>query len=253
MSVHTLYKHLITKLLVIKQYYFTVIRMLDSIIESITEHPIYAFLQELQFPKRYASRKNPIINYLYKVISTSLEASILILFTGGLSFLIYYTLGMLWYLYLGTPMADDFISLHPERAETIIHLASLDLVYFCTEVTLSAFVICFAMSAICQFTHISHYLYLSQGLFGKLVYWGIPLTGAVSYYIKIEYGFSDLNVICCIAMIPTYLMFISCFKYSQKLIPEAGEVLAIAIPWIKRSYLTIDIKIKYLIRYFMNN
>ncbi len=149
-------------------------------------------------------------------------------------------------------MGEKFISLYSERAETIFELSKLNLVYFSIEVTLSAFLICFVIGVICRFFHISHYLYLSQGLFGKLVYWGVPLTGAVSYYIKNKYGFSDWQVTGFIAMIPTYLMFTSCFKYSQKLIPEAGDVLKIAIPWFRYAYQVIYAKITDHIRVRFN-
>ncbi len=248
MPVKNKFKELISKLSAIKVYYSIITRFLISLNEKFTQHPAVIFFQNLPIPIRFFSRKNPVINYFYKLISTLVEAVLLVAATGTLCFLIYYTMGMFWYLYLGTPMGDKFISLHPDRAQTIIALSELDLMYFCAEVTLSSFVICFALSSICRFMHISHYLYLSQGLFGKLVYWGIPLTVAVSYYIKKEYGFSDWEVTACIVMIPTYLMLISCFKYSQKLIPEIGDVLKISVPWIKHSYQLIYVKITDLTR-----
>ncbi len=252
MPVNIKFETLTLKLSVFKKYYFIVVQFLISSRETITEHPVYVFIQNLHFPKRLFSRRNPIIKYFYKLIGTMIEAALLVSAAGLLSLFVYYTLGLLWYVYLDTPMGDKFISLHPEMAETIFALSELDLLYFCAEVTLTAFVICFALSALCRFLHISHYLYLSLKLFGRLAFWGIPFTGAVSYYIKTEYGLNNWEITAFIVMIPTYLMFISCFRYSQKLIPEAGDVLKISIAWARHSYQIIHVKISDLIRHLMN-
>ncbi len=239
------------KINLIKEYYLIFIEYLSSVHESLTDHPAIIFLNNLKLPKRIFSQKNPVLNYVNKFISTLIEAALLVSATGILCFIIYYTFGMLWYSYLRTTMADNFISLHPERADTIFAFSELNLIYFSIEVTLSAFVICFAISAACRFFHICHYLYLSQGLFGKLTYWGVPLTGAVSYYIRDEYSFSDWETTAAIVIPPTYLMFISCFKYSEKLVPEAGDEIKAIIPWIKLSYRKIFQKINDLTRYLL--
>ncbi|MDA3895250.1 MAG: hypothetical protein PF482_03765 [Desulfobacteraceae bacterium] len=251
MLIRNSFRFLKIKFHLIKEYYLLFINFLSSIHESLTDHPAVIFLTNRVLSKRIFPRKNPVFNYVNKFISTLIEAALLITATGVLCFIIYYTFGMLWYAYLSTPMADNFISLHPERAETIFEFSELNLIYFSIEVTLSAFIICFAISAVCRFLHICHYLYLSQGLFGKLIYWGVPLTGAVSYYIKNEYGFSDWEATGCMVMLPTYLLFISCFKYSEKLVPEAGDILKILIPWIKRSSRKTYQKINDLAQYLV--
>jgi len=242
---------LLSKLLIIKKYYLIFTEFCISAYETFIDHPVVIFFQNIKLPKRFFSHKNPVINYINKFISTLTEAILLVAATGILCFLIYYIFDLFWYLYITTPMGEKFISLHPERAETIFEFSNLDLRYFCAEVNLSAFVICFLIGVVCQFLHISHYLYLSQGLFGKLVYWGIPLTGAVSYYIKNEYDFSNWGTTALIVMLPTYLLFISCFKYSQKLIPEVGTIIKISTPPVKYLYHQIFVKIIDRIRYLI--
>ena len=278
MPIHKSFRLLKIKFHLIKEYYLLFIDFLSSVHESLTDHPAVIFLTNRVLSKRIFSRKNPVFNYVNKFISTLIEAALLITATGVLCFIIYYTFDMFWYLYMSTPMGKKFISLYPEQATTIFELSDLNLVYFSSKVTLSAFIICFTIGAFGRFSHICHYLYLSQGLFGKLLYWGIPLTGAVAYYIKYEYGFSDWKTTGFIVMIPTYLLFISCFKYSQKLIPEAGDMLKIfhgdesplfkktnyqsfqkfrnklvgnIIPWVKRSYRKTFQKINDLARYLI--
>ena len=242
----------LSNLLITKEYYLILTGILVSVKTFITEHPVFVFSQNFKIPKRFFSHKNPAINYFYKLINTLIEATLLVLAVGILCFLIYNTLGILFDLYLATPMGAKFLSIHPQRAETLLRLTELDLVYFCTEVTVSSFVICFILSAICRMTHISHFLFLSQGLFGKLVYWGAAFTGAVSYYIKNKYGFSSWEVTAVIVMIPTYLMFISCFKYSEKLLPEIGDVLKVIIFGVRQSYQLVYVKINAFIFNFIN-
>ncbi len=249
MIIQNRFRTLISKLSIVKNYYLLFTRFLSSVHEYITDHPAVIFFQNLNMPKRFFSKKNAVVNYLYKLTSTLIEASLLIAATGILCFIIYYTLGMLWYLYISTPMGEKYISLYPGRAETFFEISNLNLVYFTTEVTLSAFVICFVIGIVCRFLHICRYLYLSQGLFGKLLYWGIPLTGAVAWYIKYEYDFADLKATGFIVMIPTYLLFTSCFKYSEKLTPEAGDALRIIISWGKFIFRKLLLIINDLTRY----
>ena len=64
----------------------------------------------------------------------------------------------------------------------------------------------------------------------------MPLTALVAHYIKSQFGFSDWEATCIIAAVPTYLMFISAFTYSQSLLPEVGEIIDIIIPTIKKTY-----------------
>lgn len=233
----------VSKISVVKEYYFIIGQFFISLQRTVTEHPGMLFFQNLEFHTRLLSRKNPVINYFYKLTSTIIEAGLLVAATGILCFLIFYTLDMFWYLYADTLMGEKFMIIYPERARTIMQLAELDLTNFCMEITLSTFVICIGLAAACQFTHVSHYFYLSQGFFGKLIWWGAPLTGMVSYYIKDEYGLSSWEVTAGIIMIPTYLMFMNCFKYSQKMIPEAGDILKFLVPQVKQSYHFVYIKV----------
>jgi hypothetical protein len=133
MLIRNSFRFLKLKLHLIKEYYLLFINFLSSIHESRTDHPAVIFLTNRVLSKRIFPRKNPVFNYVNKFISTLIEAALLITATGVLCFIIYYTFGMLWYAYLSTPMADNFISLHPERAETIFEFSELNLIYFSIE------------------------------------------------------------------------------------------------------------------------
>lgn len=193
-------------------------------------------LRRLPALKRFFSRKNPIIRYIYKLLNTAIEAFFLVLATWFICYILMYLADIMWRLYLTTPMGSKYLALFEERAQTIIQVFELDHFYLTVEVTVASFVICFLVGAVCHFLHISYYLYHSRGFFGKLIFWGMPLTALVAFYIKFQFGFSDWEVTCIIATIPTYLLFISSFTYSQSLLPEVGEIIDIIIPTIKKTY-----------------
>lgn len=204
-------------------------------IESIKQNRIEYLIDRL-FIKAYRfSRKSPFIRYIKKFLSTIIEAAILMIATWGLCVLLLYVTNMLWQLYLETWMGQDLLVLMPERAQTIIDVSKLNFWRFSAELTITAFLICICISAVGQFFHINRHLYFSQGFLGKVLIWGTALTAAVTYYFFTEYDYSDWRVIAAIVSIPTYCMFTSCFKYSEKLLPECGDCLRASVSLIKKT------------------
>jgi len=196
--------------------------------------------------KKFFGRRNSVIRYIYKVLNTAIEAFFLIFATWFICFILMYLADIMWRLYLETPMGNKFLTLFHPKAQTIAEIFEMDHLYFTIELTVASFAICLVLGAVCHFLHISHYLYHSRGFLGKLLFWGIPLTAVVAYYIKNAYGFSDWEVSCAITVVPTYLLFISCFTYSQSLLPEAGEVIDAVVLNVKKIYRFI------LKKYFLN-
>jgi len=229
-------------LAVIKVYYLTVCENLETIKETIQDHPIYRYFINLLYKQKLFSRKNPVIRYFYRLTGTLVEAVFLVAAIGGLTFILLYLSKMMWFLYLSTPMGNKFIDLFPDRAQLINDISGLDLLTFTAELTLSSFVICIGISAVCRFFHINYYLYHSQGFFGKLFYWGMPITAAVGYFIMGKFGFAEIELSICLALIPTYLMFFNCFKYTERVIPEVGSVIQFIIPYVKKTYYFIYLK-----------
>jgi len=229
---------------IIKQYVDTLSLNLNKKKSAIQTHP--AFLKFIHKPLHwlYDSRSRRIKNYINKFVNVTVEAAILVIIIFLLCYILLYLAEIMWYLYLSTLMGYKFLKLFPERAQTIIEISDLDLLYFSADLTLSVFVFCIVISSICRFLHINHFLYHSRGLFGKLVLWGIPLTAVCAYFIKHRYEFSGWEVTCVVVMIPTYLMFISCFKYTEKILPELGDLIRPLIPSLKKLYRLILSKIR---------
>ncbi|HMA66579.1 MAG TPA: hypothetical protein VKO20_02060 [Desulfosalsimonadaceae bacterium] len=178
------------------------------------------------FRKRWLTRRNPAVGYLWKLRALLLEAVFLLLAIWALSFILLFVADLFWHLYLETMMGREFCLSFPKRAEQIEQLLDKDLMVLSGRITLSAFFVSLAIAAVGRVTHINRHFYMSLGIIGKLAYWGLPVTAVTAYYIHKEYAVSqDFGLTLLMAAIPTYCLFMSCFYYTEKLLPEAEDVL----------------------------
>jgi len=216
----------------------------DNFLETITsiknpilvaKNKIVESLESFTFLEGFFTSKNPAVRYLNKFFQLTLELALLVISIWLISLLILYVAGMMWYLYTDTPMGKHFLSNYGDTADTIVEISEYDQLYFSVDVVLTIFFLCIGFSTACQFLHISYLFFYSMGFIHKLFLWGMPITAGVAYYIQnYVYGFSSYEVTVVLVMIPTYMMFISCFNYSQKLIPELGAVISVCTALFKK-------------------
>lgn len=193
------------------------------IVRQVNEHYVFAHIlpniQAFLFNSRFS-------RYVRDLWETTFEAAILLGAVYVLCAVILHVAFMMWHLYQETIVGQRFLVTFHEKAAAINAVMDLNFWLFAGEIVLSAFIICIGVSAICRFLCISRYLYLSQGFFSKLIFWGLPLTALVAYQISGSHGFQNLETIFIIASVPTLCLFMSCFNYTEKLLPELGEVLS---------------------------
>jgi hypothetical protein len=247
MNIKQIKTNLQLKLQIIQSHIETFTGTLIALKTRLQSHPAYNYLVLKPIDWIYVSRKRPVKIYLNKFVNTTIEAALLVIIICLLSYILLFLFEKMWYLYLSTPMGYKFLQSFPERAQTIIEITDLDLLYFAVDLTLSIFVLCIVLSSICRFFHINYFFYHSCGFFGKLLFWGIPITAMASYYIKYRYEFTEWEVTCVVVAFPAYLMFISCFSYTEKLLPELGDIIRLIIPPVKKSYTFVLLKVKELI------
>ncbi|MDO9262606.1 MAG: hypothetical protein Q7U02_01475 [Desulfosalsimonadaceae bacterium] len=183
---------------------------------------------------RFFSWKNPVAAYIRKLIGTAFEAVFLMAAVWMLCFILLYVSFLMWQLYLQTPVGQHFLVLFPEKANIFVEITELSHLPFAVDLTLWSFGISLGIAAVGHFFHINRHLYLSQGLCGKVCFWGLPLTGLVACYISFDYGFSDWKTMMLVTAVPTLLMFGSCFKFAEKLVPECGDVICCGIGLSKK-------------------
>ncbi|MFZ2634470.1 MAG: hypothetical protein WA081_21815 [Desulfosalsimonadaceae bacterium] len=203
----------------------------EEMAELIATSPVPDWMDSVS---RFFPRKNPVIAYIKKLITTAFEAIFLMAAVWTLCLILLYISFLMWQLYLQTPMGQHFLVFFPEKAITIVEVSELSYLPFAVDLTLWSFGICLGIATGGHFFHINRHFYLSQGFCGKLCFWGLPLTGLAACYVSFEYGFSDWKRMMLITAVPTLLMFGSCFKFVQKLVPECGDVICCGIGLSKK-------------------
>lgn len=179
-------------------------------------------------------RQNPLITYLKKLQALFIEVTLLVLCTAISGIIAFYMFDMLWHLYLETQVGQHFIVTRLNETAAIRELLSVNYVYFVAELTLTSFMICLIIAVVSRFSHISRHFYLSMGMPAKLLFWGVPLSGVVGYYMQQEYDFDCMEIIVFVSAFPTLIMFMGCFKVCNQLIPEAGPLISKAGVGVKK-------------------
>jgi len=142
---------------------------------------------------------------------------------------------MLWYLYIETPVGKLFIQVNPDKTSAILEILSVNYLTFIPELTGISFLVCITVSILFRFLHINRHFYLSLGMPGKIFFWGGPLSWLVGCCIQQKYTINSLGTLIFVSAFPTLIIFMSCFKVSNALIPEAGSIFSWGWPRIKKA------------------
>ena len=181
------------------------------------------------------SLRKSCIKYGRNLVDIATRAILLVICTTILNIIILYFYNILWHIYRLTYIGKQFVNLHPQQAKMISAIISHDIAFLSLNTTLAAFVICMAVSAGCHVFYLSRLFYQSRGKVGKLILWGLPLTALVSMYVNNRLGFNSWTAVIPIAIVPTLCVFAYCFKFSEKLLPEIGDVIRVIFRYLKKA------------------
>jgi hypothetical protein len=163
--------------------------------------------------------------YFREVLEISIRSVLLLISTAVLSLVVLYFYSILWHIFRFTYSGKKFIMLHPEATIVISNIVKIDIIEHSIHTTFSAFTICLIICAICQVTYITRYLYYSQNILVKLLFWGMPLTAVVSIYINAQIQLAHWSYTMPLTIIPTLCVFTYCFKFTETLLPEFGAMI----------------------------
>lgn len=163
--------------------------------------------------------------YYREIMETSIRAILLLIATAVLNLVVLYFCSLVWHLLRTTYSGKRFIMLHPEANHAISNIMDNDLIEMSIQTTFSAFAVCIIICAICQVSYITRYLYDPRHMITKLLFWGLPLTLVVSLYINDQFDFEHWTCALPLTIVPTLCVFTYCFKFSQTLLPEFGDVM----------------------------
>ena len=174
--------------------------------------------------------------YSREVMETSVRAILLLIATAVLSLVVLYFYGLFWHLFHMTYSGKKFIMLHPEANSVISNIVNNDLIEMSIHTTFSAFTICIIICAICRIAYITRYLYYPQNIIAKLLFWGLPLTVVVSMYINDQINLEHWSYALPVTIVPTLCVFTYCFKFTETLLPEFGDVIVIIFQRILKNF-----------------
>ena len=140
----------------------------------------------------------------------------LVLTAGAYAFVLGF-FKMLWALYCETQVCARFRLSHEALFAAVNAIMSQSMLLFSLNSVALALKICLVIAFASQVFQIKRFIYDARGLFGKLLFFGIPCAAAVAYYS----GASNREVYFAFCLLPTFNLMGYCFKFADVVIPSS--------------------------------
>jgi hypothetical protein len=165
-----------------------------------------------------------VFEYVRKRLGVVTEVILLLICTIVTFILLLYALKYLWFLYTSTAIGQAYGVYFSQSYHLTNEILNKSFIGLALRITLSSFIICFIVSALFQFLHLTRYLYSGRGLIGKIVFFGLPLAFLVAVYLRYTGEFAQLNTAFTMAVFPVLGVFTGGFKLTEAWIPELSDV-----------------------------
>jgi len=93
--------------------------------------------------------------------------------------------------------------------------------------TVTSFIISLIIGSICQIFLIIRYFYSNRRLFGRILFFGLPLVYIVAVYMRYIYDFGHMDTAFTIAVVPTLCVFAGGFRIAKEYVPESVDIIFI--------------------------
>ncbi|OGP88940.1 MAG: hypothetical protein A2031_03440 [Deltaproteobacteria bacterium RBG_19FT_COMBO_43_11] len=189
---------------------------------------IYKILERNMFDfnnETYNLILKQIYRYLKNLFRSVNEAVFLISFTMAFYIIILYYTKYWWYLFKSTNVGQVYAEQFYYNYQMTNDVLDRNVFDLSIDLTITSFVICFLVSSFCQIFFISRYLYSGRGSFTRIIFLGLPLTYIVAAYIMPVHEFNNMDTAFIMAVIPTFCVFMGCFRLSEKLLPEFDDII----------------------------
>jgi len=171
------------------------------------------------------SKKSGLFEYIKTLCGALIEAGILMVAATTLYAVLLYFSKMLWHVYVATDVGQYYLAEFPIHAQRTINILGRNLLEFSLKMSILAFLVCMGLAVVCRLLHISRFLYLNRGMFGRIAICGLPLTVLVAWFAMSEFGLPEWHSAYTYSLVPTLAVFTGCFNIAEKLFPEFGDVL----------------------------
>ncbi|HVO67034.1 MAG TPA: general secretion pathway protein GspB [Syntrophales bacterium] len=172
-------------------------------------------------------KKTEILKYLRKIFDSFTKTALLIVFTTVIYILLLYCFKYLWFLFISTPVGQAYAVHFSYSYQISNDVLSTNFINHATKITVTSFIISLIIGSICQFFLIIRYFYSNRGLFGRIVFFGLPLAYMVAACVRYMYDFGDIGTAFTIAVIPTLCVFTGGFRIAKEYVPELVDIIFI--------------------------
>lgn len=140
----------------------------------------------------------------------------------------------LWWIYIQTPVGQQYVSLFGERAIVVTALFSQDLLRIAFDINLVVLQTSLLVALLCHSLFIKTTFYDSQGITEHLVFWSMPVSFVAFLLLPETYGM-DLTVFILLWLIPSQLILTCCMRLVGDVLPD-GLLLNIVYNLLYKIY-----------------
>jgi hypothetical protein len=173
-------------------------------------------------PGLAVSVRQAVTGYVRTLAETLLQGVVLLCAVVVLAMAGYLFCKMIWYLFLSTPVGQQYVAFFPHRVRLIESVLGQDLLRFPVMITGISFGAGMFFSACCRLLHLTRYAYLPRGPVGRIVLFAIPQNLVAAAAVRTVYTIPHWGAAYAGTLIPTLLVFVYCFRFTNRLLPELG-------------------------------
>jgi hypothetical protein len=130
----------------------------------------------------------------------------------------------LWFIFTASPVGEEYAGLFVESCRITNDVLSRDFIRLAINLTLTSFAICLIIGILCKFFLITRYLYSARGYLIRIIFFGLPLTYIVAFYMRYTGGFSHIDTAFTIAVLPVLCVFGGCFSIADEFVPDLVDI-----------------------------
>jgi tetratricopeptide (TPR) repeat protein len=165
-----------------------------------------------------------ILEYFRKLARTFVEIILLIICTAVACICILYMAKYLWFIFTASPVGEEYAGLFLESCRTTNDVLSRNFIRLAINLTLTSFAICLIIGIICKFFLITRYLYSARGYLVRIIFFGLPLTYIVAFYMRYTGDFSHIDTAITVAVLPVLCVFGGCFSFADEFVPDLVDI-----------------------------
>jgi hypothetical protein len=165
-----------------------------------------------------------VLKFFRKLLGTITEIILLIAFTVVAYVIILYFVKLWWVLFSTTHVGQAYADMFSKSYRITEDIFSRDIINLAANLTLTSFIVCLVTGALCKFLHITRYFYSALGFFGRIFFFGLPLTYIVAVYMLYTDDFGQIDTAFTVAAVPTLCVFTGCFRLAEEYVPEFIDV-----------------------------